>query len=386
MIKLLMTSVGCLVGQNLLDVLEFRGDEDLCVVGTTSVPAIPLRGCARIYLVPSTERPPSAFCERLLAIIEREQPDLVIPTRDHDVTVLAELAEQHPSLVRRIPCGTAHTALVLEDKWFTYLFARDHGLPFAESALVDSRSTPQAVCEWARQVGFPLVAKPRFGFASRQVRLLGNVEQLQAALTEPDVLLQRYIGRGDILGAFLNDTRQHGQPLFYSLEQSKYSIQAYVDHDGTVEPLCFTVNRMERGCSLSVERTENDRLRVVGEGWALALAEAGWRGPLNIQCQQDQDDAFVAFELNGRFTGATAARYCLGHDELSYLLWDRLGLALVQPRAMGNQPVKYYRTLGVSTTEMEALLQDHVWNRSKASPRDRVTTVVSPPLSAPLTA
>ncbi len=205
-------------------------------------------------------------------------------------------------------------------------------------------------------------------------------------MTEQDVLLQRYIGHGEILETFLDHARRHGQPLFYSLEQSKYSIQTYIDRDGSVEPLCFTLNRMERGCSLSVERTENDRLRAVGEDWALALAEAGWRGPLNIQCQQDQDDGFVVFELNGRFTGATAARYCLGHDELSYLLWDRLGLASVQPRVMGNQPVKYYRTLGVSAADLEALLQDHVWNRPKAGPRDWVTTMAPKPLSAPLTA
>jgi hypothetical protein len=219
-----------------------------------------------------------------------------------------------------------------------------------------------------------------------RVLLLSNLEQLQAALTEHDILLQRYIGRGEILETFLTNARQHGQPLFYSLEQSKYSIQTYIDRDGSVEPLCFTLNRMEQGLSRSVERIENERLRIVGEDWALALAEAGWRGPLNIQCQQDKDGGFVAFELNGRFTGATAARYCLGHDELSYLLWDRLGLASVQPRAMGNQPVKYYRTLGVSAADMETLLRDHVWNRPRADPRDRVTTVASTPLSAPLMA
>ena len=386
MIKLLMTSVGSLEAQNLLDVIEFRGDADLCVVGTTSIPAIPLRGCERVYLVPPTEGPPSAFCQRLGAIIEREQPDVVIPSRDHDVTILAELAEQFPHLARRVPCGTAHTARLLEDKWLSYLFARDHGLSFAESVLVDSRSSSQDICEWARQVGFPLIAKPRSGSGSRRVLFLSTPEQLQATLTEHDILLQRYIGPGALLETFLSNARQHGQPLFYSLEQSKYSIQTYIDRDGSVEPLCLTLNRMEGGLSKSVERTENERLRIVGEDWALALAEAGWRGPLNIQCQQDTDNSFVVFELNGRFTGATAARYCLGHDELAYLLWDRLGLASMQPRAMGNQPVKYYRTLGVSAADMEALRHDHVWNRPRPDPRNRVTTVATPPLSAPSTA
>lgn len=367
MIKLLMTSVGSLVGQNLLDVIDSRAD-DFRVVGTTSVAAIPLQRCTRVHLVPATERPPSAFSQRLLDIIDAEQPDLVIPTRDCDVTVLADLAVEHPKLAERTPCGSPATARLLEDKWLSFCFARDHGLPFAESAVSDLSSGHRAVWQLVEGVGFPLVAKPRAGFGSRRVLLLSNAEQLEAALAEDGLVLQRYIGSADALETLRDDIDRRGLPLFYSLEQDKVSLQIYIQQDGTIGPVCTTLHRMEAGCSVAVERLWDDRLVALGGRWARALAEAGWRGPLNVQCQQDSGDAFVAFELNGRFTGATAARYCLGHDELGYLVQDRLGLAQVQNRTVVDQvPIKYYCTLGVSQADVEVLSRGHVWERPEPS-------------------
>ncbi len=361
MIKIIVTSVGSLVGQNLLDVIDNRSD-DICVIGTTSLAMIPLQRCERVYLVPRTERPPSAFTQRLLDIVDREQPDLLIPSRDHDVTVLASLATEYPELAERIPCGSPDTAAMLEDKWLSYLFARDHGLPFAESAISDSKSAHCAVFQLLDEVGFPLIAKPRVGFGSRQVILLSNTEQLEAALRDNNLFVQRYIGRVEMLEAWQRDIRQRGQPLFYSLEQPKYSIQTYIFRDGVVGRLCYTLHQMKSGFSTKVERIVDKHLTEVGERWAEALAAAGWRGPLNIQFQQSVEGDFVAFELNGRFTGATAARYYLGHDELGYLLHDRLGQTPSENHtAVGLQPFKYLRTIGIRQTDVEVLERCHVW-------------------------
>ncbi len=367
MIKLLLTSVGSLVGQNLLDVIDVRGD-DICVVGTTSLAVIPLRRCERVYLVPLTERPPSGFCSRLLEIIDRERPDLIVPTRDLDVMVMADLAAAYPHLAGRTPCGTPDTAALIEDKWLSYVFAREHGLAFAESAVPDAKSRHEAVRQLAKKVGFPLVAKPRAGFGSRQVLLLDNSDQLNAALASEELVVQRYIGGPRVLRTFQSNVSRWGHPLFYSLEQDKYSVQTYVYRDGTVGSVCCTLHRMEKGLSVAVERVADERLTAIGQGWGKTLGEAGWRGPLNIQCQMDADSSFVAFELNGRFTGATAARYCLGHDEMGCLFEDRLGQVPHRERAAADLvPVKFHRTLGVSRAYVEVLSRGHVWDRQESA-------------------
>ena len=54
--------------------------------------------------------------------------------------------------------------------------------------------------------------------------------------------------------------------------------------------------------------------------YARALSPLGYIGPLNFNCKKIGPDRFVPYELNGRFTGATAARALLGHPEVEYAL------------------------------------------------------------------
>jgi carbamoyl-phosphate synthase large subunit len=374
MIKLLMTSVGCWVTQNLLDVIDARGD-DFCVVGTTSLATITLERADRVYLVPESERPPSPFCERLLEIIDREQPDLVIPTRDQDVTVVSALAAEYPALAELVPCGAPEVALLIQDKWLAYLFAREHGLLFAESAIGDASSSHRTAYELAEAVGFPLIVKLRRGFGSRGVRLVTNKEQLGVVLAQEDVVVQRYVGNAAVVEEFPREVARRGVPLFYTLEQDKFSLQTYVRRDGTVGPVCRTLHRMCRGHSAEVAGIPDDDLATrdkhwtegltaTGRRWAETLAAAGWRGPVNVQCQRDAGGQYVAFELSGRFTGATAARYFLGHDELGHFLHDRLGQPRGQiKRVVDSLAIKYQRTLGVSQAAVETLSRDGVWDR-----------------------
>jgi carbamoyl-phosphate synthase large subunit len=328
--------------------------------------------------VPESERPPSAFCDRFLEIVDREQPDLVIPTRDHDVTVVSALAVDHPSLLERIPCGNPDVALMFEDKWRSFLFACEHGLLFAESAIPDAASGHQAAYELAEAVGYPLIVKPRCGFASRDVRLVSNREQLAVALTDDGVVVQRYIGGGEAIKAFPGEVDRRGAPLFYTLEQDKFSLQTYVRRDGAVAPICRTLHRMRRGHSVEVLGVADDEATVAGERWkegltatarrwAEALSGAGWRGPVNVQCQRDAGGELIAFELSGRFTGATAARYFLGHDELGHFLEDRLGSGGDHViRVADSLAIKYQRTLGVSEAAVATLSREGVWNRGAA--------------------
>jgi len=362
MYKIIVTSIGSLVGQNLLDVIENRSD-DIYVVGTTSLAMIPLRRCNRVYLVPETERPPSTFTQRLLDIIDREQPDLLIPGRDHDVTVLSCLASEYPELAELIPCGCPDIATLVENKWLSYLFAQEHGVPFARSAIPDSESGHRAVYELADEVGFPLIAKPCYGYGSQKVTVLMNIKQLERALNDDSLVIQRYIGDIERPKELQKDIRQRGLHLFYSLEQPKYSVQTYINCNGVVGPLCYTLHRMAKGFSMNVERIFNERLTKCGELWAEALTAAGWRGPINIQLQQTREGDFEGFELNGRFTGATAARYYLGHDEIGYMLHDKLGQRLPENYTdLSQQPIKYVRTIGVRRSDVEILEQCQVWD------------------------
>ena len=107
--KLLVTSVGSLVGKNILDVLEYPGlsRRDLVrVVGTNSVAdAANNFRCDRCYLVPETAS--DEYHAQVREILLKESPDLILCGRDEDTLALSELRAQPPGLPGALPVGSA---------------------------------------------------------------------------------------------------------------------------------------------------------------------------------------------------------------------------------------------------------------------------------------
>jgi biotin carboxylase len=362
MTRLLITSVGSLVGQNVLDTLDDRRG-GFHVAGTTSVARIALDRCDRVYLVPETAAPPSDFQRRFTQVLEREQPDVVLPGRDRDVTVLAEMARDDPSLAARLACGSPFSALLFEDKWLSHGFACEHGLSFAASAVASSRDGNSDVERLAQRHGFPLVAKPRLGFASRNVKLIMNRRQLDAALSEPGLIFQEHLGDASRAAGFLAGCEAEGLPLHYSLEADKFAVQTLVRRDGQAGTIFCTRQSMHAGRSVEVEAIDSAELHQLGADYARAFAAAGWRGPLNIQCQLSAEGRYRAYELNGRLTGATAARYFLGYDEVGAIVEDLLGRPIPGGTAQGRRlPLKFHKTAGARLEDCATLEHCLEWN------------------------
>jgi hypothetical protein len=113
--KLLLKSVGSLVGHNILDVLEYPGfsrRSQLQIVGTNSVPDAPCNfRCDRCYLVP-----PTAAGEdpgRIKGILLEESPDLILCCRDEDTLALSQFKTQHPELPGTLPVSEPKADMAL---------------------------------------------------------------------------------------------------------------------------------------------------------------------------------------------------------------------------------------------------------------------------------
>jgi len=284
-LRILLLSGASLVGQNVLACLT-RWRDRIVVAATSSVADEPLLfDFYAVYLAPEVRSEPLAHAARLVEVVAKFEPDLVIPCRDDDVSFLAAQRGLGPHMARRLLCGDAPLALAMLDKRERAQCSSANGLPFVPTQVVDGDIA--SALRFAATHGWPLIAKPRRGFASRGVRLLLNERQLERACSVPDTVLQKYVGDADAVHRAADDASERGLPLFFTLEDTKLSLQASIGPDGEVTAAFATGNVMRMGRSERVHVIDDAALVALAWRWAWVFAQAGWRGPLNIQGRRD---------------------------------------------------------------------------------------------------
>lgn len=362
--KILITSVGSLVGQNILDALEGRRN-GLLVLGTNSIAQAPGNfRCDKAYRVPAAMEH-QVYADKLLEILDQEQPDLVIPARDDDVLALAALLRAHPRLSSRVLAGSVEVAETMNDKVASFEFSRKFGLPFVDTVASDAPDAAAQIDRMRRHFGFPLIAKPRSGNGSRGIRVLLHEHHLMRAMALPGFAIQPMIDPPRDLALDLSD----GVPFFWGVSESRlHGVQSLIDRHGSVTTGMGFVAEMVMGRCERLTRCDDPALHDVAKRFATQTARSGWRGPLNMQFKRDRDLGYLAIELNGRFTGGTSARMRLGFDEVGECVNAWLGggvVPLATPNPGTNTVViKTLCDFPLPAVAHEAMNRDGVWTRS----------------------
>lgn len=366
-LKLLVTSVGSLVGQNILDSLEPRR-RSVSIVGVDANAENPrLFRCDTAYLVPLVDDG-DAFRRRLLEIVEIEEPDLVLTGRDHDAAELVRLSVEHPAIAPLCPYGSSDMSQMMQDKWASWEFARAHGLPFAESVLGGTPVALAQCLDLAERHGLPLIAKPRLGFGSLGVRLLFDTAAIRSAASTAGAVIQPSVGAGSDWSSSSPDGSA-GIPLFTTYRDTgQVSCQTVIGPDGTFPPPFCTHNLMVNGKSERIEICLDPAASALTGRYADAVGHAGWRGPFNLQCRQLADGSFIGIEMNGRLTGATSARAWLGHDEIGIIVERFVGPGRLppHPRLADSVVVRFPTSYPVVREVVRDLQERREWHAPDA--------------------
>lgn len=360
-LRVLVTSVGSLVATNFLEALHDAGRERFFIIGTNSeAEAANNYACDVVYQVPPTGAG-QPFRDALRQIGRQEQPELWVPARDDDVLELAHLAADG-ALPGTALVGTVDTAEIICDKWLSYCFARQHGLKVAPSA----RGLDDAM-RLAQAHGFPLLGKPRRGYGSRGARFLLDLGQLRCALAQDDLIVQVPIALAPDWDAPLPDFSA-GVPLWYTyVDPGQYASQWLVAPDGEVIEIGATLSTMRSGRNERSMWADEPALAQTAGSYAHALARAGWRGPLNVQCRRSTEGEFVMFELAGRIAGGLGGRERVGIAETQTLLATLFPARFAPPASRPRHGVvtaKQPRTLAIDSEDMQTFTREGVWRRS----------------------
>jgi len=362
MTTILLLSGGSLVGQNILAALYGRR-QNVKLIATNSKSDEPsLFLYDKVYLCPTLTTHPSEFEDVFLGILNNESPDLIVPCRDEDVYFLAKFGEKFPEYKYKLLCGNKMVADALVDKEKSANLCDKMRIPFAKTILADSQRN--ALNTFMDGFSFPIVAKPVRGFASQGVYLILNSDQMEYFIGKKDYIFQHYVGNSSQISEYMESVRLLGLPLYHSFEQTKVSIQGNISPDGSILGTFITLHQMMNGKSDKVSISNQTDWLSQSDEWTSVFSENGWRGPINIQCQIDENNQLCAYELNGRFTGATHARLLLGFDELKLTLEAWCGMK-IQVQNLKNRPEIVRKTMQNTFLDIE---QCHLLSESGTWP------------------
>jgi hypothetical protein len=349
-------SVGSLVGTGLLEGIEMLGRDRFELIGLNSEPgAVNNFRMDTCYLSPPA-RQRQALLALLDEVVARHRPDLVVPTRDDDVVALAHWARAQDK--PRALVGGVRMAEVIRDKWTSYQWAAENGLPFASSA-VDAAG----VARLRETVGFPLIAKPREGFGSHGVRLLLNDGHAAAALSAGDMVVQEAIDPSPMLTP---DALKDGLPLWFAPIQPGSPLALAMLDEGGSRFVAAWWSRHVRGAALDTVLLQDAALEQLVMAFAQVAWRDGWRGLFSLQARRNRRGEHVPIELAGRFMGGTGALHKLGVPVVAFVLQRFVAAfdidAPLAPR-FDAWAVKQVATHVISRDQEAALRDAGVWIR-----------------------
>lgn len=328
-IVVLLTSAGSRAAEAIIACLhDVRAG--LRLVGTNTLPAFAsLAELDAAYLVPPTADE-AAFTARLHAIIDIEKPDVIINCRDEEVALLSLIARQSGCIF----LGPPHSITpVFADKYQTFQYCRERGLPFAPTAC-----TASELATLLEQHGFPLIAKPRRGgHASKDVFLVATREQAARLLARGNVVFQPLLGHASERAAWCDEERRLGTPYIRNPASTFFLLDFVIGHTGQAVAACATRAEAAGSVFHRVDLLADPAWHALLHRHATVLAADGCRGPVNVQGCLDEDGQFCAFEWNARFVGSVDGYALLGTnlvlDALADLFPGRLSAPPPEPEA-----------------------------------------------------
>ncbi len=284
------------------------------VVGTDmdlSAPA--LAACSDTYLVPSVFAPD--YLEQLRAVIRAENVNMVFSLNDLEIGLLAasrDELERETGATFYVP--PPESLRICGDKWATYRFAQDHGIPVPVTFL-NSGDALKALRSGV--VKYPLFIKPRWGSASIGLFVVECDEELEnacrscakavaksslARLGEKDsVIIQEFVGGSEYGVDVLYGKKQ--ECIGYTAKRKLAMRAGETDMAVSVDPMPF-----------------DEVIKQIGA----ALPHRG-----NLDCDfLECDGQLYLLELNPRFGGGYPFTHLVGANHVQMLLDDYQGKPL----------------------------------------------------------
>lgn len=320
-IKILITSVGSLVGQNILDVLDyndFNRRNLVTVYGTNSVASSPNNfRCDECFLLPNTNT--NEFEKQIVPIIKSIEPDIILSGRDEDTEVLWNIVNNY-NLKTKVPYGDIKPILYALDKWQTWEFSEKHNVPYAATFMMGKSGGINELKLFCERYSFPLIAKPVRGFASKGVFFIRNWNEAVEASSFENYIFQEYLGEEGANDKYFK-MMDGFTPLFaHAPNIYHHSCHTFISPSGEIDPIFISRNEHDSGVTMGFQKVYDDELERLTINYAKAIYAENGAGPVTVQFRKDKHGNYKAQEMNMRTNGNTFPRFLLGQDDLGLII------------------------------------------------------------------
>jgi len=229
----------------------------------------------------------------------------VLPLTDLDPVVLAEAAPaiREAGAVAFLP--SPEVALGCQDKWACHLMLTERGLPSPPTWLPDDVDPAE--------LPYPVLLKPRLGFAARNIFRCNSAEEL--------AFFQGYSPAVSVV-----------QQLLPGLE---YSIDCFGDLDGrALGAVPRAMIQSKGGEQIKGETLDDPQLVELGAATVEAL---GLAGPSTVQCFREGGRILGITDINTRFGGAFPLPQAAGAGYVAMIIAIAAG-ERPAPRLGGHRP------------------------------------------------
>lgn len=310
-----ISCIGSGVGQSVIDSLNLS-DLPLYTVGFGNNPfAYGAYQCDAYHYTKGIYD--SGFIDDLIESCREYSIDLLIPGHDDEAMLYAKNPSKLEAAgIKAIFSGYEFNRLCRDKELMSRelnkvvdIFVKSYSLPGIEEALA------------CGEISYPLIAKPRGGYASRGILILLKNEDLKQ-VTDNHIIQELAIP----------DKQDPSYDLFHrnlnkniNSQISEISIQLVLDADGNLMGKMASYNKLNHGIPIEILPVDRVEIWDAIDQLVPVLVEKGARGPVNIQ-GRITDSGLKLFEINPRFTGITGLRALMGFNEVEACVKDWLGM------------------------------------------------------------
>ena len=223
----------------------------------------------------------------ILRVVIEYEAKIILPFIDGSISVAARCKERMPDLF--VPVSDPDTATLMFDKKLAAEAFSEAEIPIPTTyKIIDAE--------------MPVIAKPRFGSASRGIHIFHDIEDLMHLKDISEYLLQAYIE-----------------------DKKEYTVDCYVSQKGEI--LVSVPRERLEIMGGEVTRTITTRVKELEDMSRDIIRKFELRGPVTLQFLYDiARNRFLLMEVNPRLGGGVICSIYAGAPIPDYILSEALGI------------------------------------------------------------